>query len=123
MEIQYVIINFLILALILFIFGRKTVRRIFGDRRVRIEQELNEAEAIENLPEEEETFEAFSAPEISDDCVNEAAAAVSEKIEQIEQFGERECREVHREMIADARIELFEEMKAQVAKIFSASPY
>ena len=43
MEIQYVIINFLILAAILVIAGRKTVKRIFGGRLERVNRELDEA--------------------------------------------------------------------------------
>ena len=51
MEIQYVIINFLILVLILVVAGRKTVKRIFGDKRKRILSELDEADKIETLVE------------------------------------------------------------------------
>lgn len=50
MEIQYVIINFLILAAILVFAGRKTVKRIFGDRREKIIKELSEAEEILERP-------------------------------------------------------------------------
>ena len=44
MEIQYVIINFIILAVILFLFGRKMVKSIFKTRFERINRELDEAE-------------------------------------------------------------------------------
>ena len=50
MKFLYVIINFIILLLILFFAGRKTVKKIFGTRRERIIRELDEAEAIENTP-------------------------------------------------------------------------
>ena len=50
MEIQYVIINFLILAAILVLAGRKTVKRIFGGRYERINKELDRAEEIEKMP-------------------------------------------------------------------------
>ena len=49
MQIQYVIINFVILLVILILAGRKTVKRIFGGRLERINRELDEAEAIEKL--------------------------------------------------------------------------
>ena len=49
MEIQYVIINFLILAAILFFAGRKTVKRIFGGRHEKINLELDKAEEIERM--------------------------------------------------------------------------
>ena len=47
MEIQYVIINFLILVTILVLAGRNTVKRIFGDRFKKINEELDRAEEIE----------------------------------------------------------------------------
>ena len=50
MEIQYVIINFLILVGIVAIFGKKMILSIFRTRRERIENELNEAENIEKTP-------------------------------------------------------------------------
>ena len=43
MEIQYVIINFIILLTILVVAGRKTVKRIFGGRLEKINKELDEA--------------------------------------------------------------------------------
>ena len=49
MEIQYVIINFIILLTILVIAGRKIVKRIFGGRLEKINKELDEAEEIEKL--------------------------------------------------------------------------
>ena len=49
MEIQYVIINFIILAIILFLFGRKKIRSIFNSRFERINRELDEAEATEKI--------------------------------------------------------------------------
>ena len=58
MEIQYVIINFIILITILVIAGRKTVKRIFGDRLVNINNELDEAEkksaTLKNMAEKEQ---------------------------------------------------------------------
>ena len=41
MEIQYVIINFIILLVVLILVGRKTVKRIFGGRLKKINRELN----------------------------------------------------------------------------------
>ena len=49
MQIQYVLINFAILAIILILAGRKTVKRIFGDRLAKINKELDDAEALEKL--------------------------------------------------------------------------
>ena len=49
MEIQYVIINFIILVAIIVLAGRKTIKRIFGDRLEKINKALDEAEEIEKL--------------------------------------------------------------------------
>ncbi len=124
MELKYVIINFLILALILFLFGRKIVFGIFSRRLERIEKELKEAEDEENLPMPAliDYAPTVKEPEASREVL-EANAMVDEKTTQISEFGERECREVHREMIVDAREELFSVMKKCVAELFSASPY
>ncbi len=124
MEIQYVIINFLILVGILFLFCRKMIVKIFRTRRETIEQQLNEAEEIE----------ARSAPVLSDFAlpeeqhidrseVEEAQANVDAKLRQIQAFGQRECRELHRHMIKKVRKELFENMKAEVSKLFNEEPY
>ena len=49
MQIQYVIINFIILLVILVLVGRKTVKRIFGGRLEKINRELDEAEEIAKI--------------------------------------------------------------------------
>ncbi|MBQ7936556.1 MAG: F0F1 ATP synthase subunit alpha [Clostridia bacterium] len=124
MEIQYVIINFLILIGILAIFCRKMILSIFRTRREKIEQALNEAEEIEaqklpvytdHLPEEE--------LHIDRTLVEDAQASMDEKIRQIQAFGQRECREIHRHMIQKVRRELFAQMKDEVSKFFAEEPY
>ena len=124
MEIQYVIINFIILLAILVLAGRKTVKRIFGGRLEKINKELDEAEEIEKL--EMPVFE--SAPEaiFDDNASNEIIAVkehTEEKINSIKAFGEREHSEIHRQMIENARKELFSVMKENVAKLFSYEKY
>ena len=44
----YSLINFLILAAVILLFGRKTIVSIFRSRRERIGRELDEAQRIEN---------------------------------------------------------------------------
>ena len=124
MEIQYVIINFLILLAILFWFGRKTVVSIFKTRREKINQQLDEACDIESAPDPE--LESFVPEEICvDDAPNVIATKkeIEEKISQIEEFGSRECHEAHRKMIEYARTELFSVMKKSVAELFSKQSY
>ena len=124
MEIQYVIINFLILAAILVLAGRKTVKRIFGGRYERINKDLDRAEEIAKMPVPaliEPTAEAVAA-DCSEDVIK-AQSLVTEKIASIEAFGEREKSEIHRGMIQDAREELFSVMKENVSNLFSYEKY
>ncbi len=124
MQIQYVIINFIILLVVLVLAGRKTVKRIFGGRLEKINKELDEAEEIEKL--EMPVFEpvAETAPE---DTLSEEILKVKEhteeKIASIKAFGEREYSEIHRQMIENARKELFSVMKENVITLFSYEKY
>lgn len=124
MEIQYVIINFLILVALLVIVGRKTVKRIFGDRYKRIIESLDRAEEIEKMP--MPSAEEFSAEVFAVDCSAEIAKAeglVAEKIASIEAFTEREKSEIHRIMIEHVRKELCSVMKEHVTQLFSYEKY
>ena len=124
MEIQYVIINFIILLAILVIAGRKTVKRIFGDRLEKINKELDEAEELEKM--ETPVFEPYIEDAIDDSVsedVTKAQAVVEEKINSIKAFGEREYNEIHRTMIENARKELFSVMRENVIKLFSYEKY
>ena len=124
MEIQYVIINFIILLTILIVAGRKTVKRIFGGRLEKINKELDEAEEIEKLempafePLPEEPFEEDFSEEII-----KVKALTEEKIKSIKAFGEREHSEIHRIMIENARKELFTVLKENVVNLFSYEKY
>ena len=126
MEIQYVIINFLILVGIVAIFGRKMILSIFRTRRERIENELNEAEEIEKtpLPEfEEVSFGVSENDSQTSSAVIDARKDAEHKIRQIQSFGARECHEVHRETIEKARKGLMGAMSANVAKLCKTEPY
>ena len=124
MEIQYVIINFLILVAILVVAGRKTVKRIFGGRYERINAELDRAEEIERMamPELAEPSSESFAVDCSEEILK-AQSLVAEKVASIESFGEREKSEIHRGMIEDARKELFSVMKENVVNLFSYEKY
>ncbi|MBR3956179.1 MAG: F0F1 ATP synthase subunit alpha [Clostridia bacterium] len=124
MEIQYVIINFIILAIILFLFGRKKIRSIFNSRFERINRELDEAEATEKIA--MPVFEEYQHEEYDENDAEEitiARTAIDEKIAQIEEFSGHIKSEIHREMIEDARKELFSIMRENVVKLFSYEKY
>lgn len=126
MEIQYAIINFLILIGIIVLFGRKMILSIFRTRRERIENEIREAEEIEKTPLPVFEEGSLSMPETD---LNESAAVIEarkdagHKIRQIQTFGARECHEVHRETIEKARKGLLGAMKTNVAELFKTEPY
>ncbi len=124
MQIQYVIINFIILLAILILAGRKTVKRIFGGRLEKINKALDEAEETQNL--KMPVFETVS-DNINDDAIDDeifiAKAHTEEKINSINAFKEREYSEIHRQMIENARKELFSVMKENVIKLFSYEKY
>ena len=112
MRLLYAFINFLILALGLWLVGRKTVLRRFAERRERIGRELDEAEALEAaaasaLPETEEMLsEAIAAgptaaPE--DPEMELLRKTLSEEAQLEEEIHKRELEDLRREALGDAR--------------------
>ena len=91
MELHYVLINFLILALLIFLFFRKLIVNIFSKRRQRILEDIKKAEEIENMPMPKFSEPKFASPEISNTpeltALNES---VKEKVQTIKDFGVRE---------------------------------
>ncbi len=126
MEIQYAIINFLILVGIIAIFGKKMILSIFRTRRERIESEISEAEEIEKTPLPVFEEVSFSVPEIDlneNPQVIEAKKDAAHKIRQIQTFGARECHEVHRESIEKSRKSLMGALTVNMAKLCKTEPY
>ena len=124
MEIQYVLINFLLLVGILFLVARKLIIKIFRGRRERINMQLDEAELIENSTApvfEEPVFDQLPFEE-SEELLQERAEAQA-KIEQIQAFGQRECNEIHRNMIEKVRKQFSQLLKDEVKELFSKEPY
>lgn len=123
MDIQYVIINFLILVLILVLAGRKTVKRIFGERQKRVIREMDEAAEILSrpLPDFSETV-----PELNDELpaeILEERLAAEKKLAALSAFQEREQREIHRLMTENTKKELLESFYEGVRELFSKEPY
>ena len=124
MEIQYVLINFLILAAIIVLFCRKTIIRMFSERRKQINLELDEAERIEQMEEPVEPEFAASVDHTEVQlAVDAEKAEAKEKLLQVQKFGERECNEIHRTMIEKTRKKFFSIMDEKVGEIFSKEPY
>ncbi len=124
MEIQYVVINFLILVGILVLFGRKTVIGIFKTRREKIDRDLDWAEEVENTPPPVPEEAVLEEEDLNgkNGAAQERALA-SAKVAQMQSFGDRECREIHRKMIEKTKTKFYQVMKEQVKEVFSKEPY
>ena len=124
MHVQYVIINFLILALIVFLFARKMLSRIFKTRYERVKGELEEIDDSVNIeppvPAEFESEENAASISIE---VELAKAAKEEKLAQINKYKNRERHLLHEKMIKVSRKELLDVMKENVEKLFTSEPY
>ena len=124
MEIQYVIINFLILVGIIVLFCRKTIVGIFRTRRERINRELDEAEQLETAVAPEAPIPVFEekAKDNVEELVQERKLA-EEKIVQIQSFGQRECNEMHRIMIEKTKKQYFKVLRDKVAELSAQELY
>ncbi len=122
----YSIINFLILAAILVLFGRKAVLAIFRGRRERIGRALDEAEEVQRT-----TAELPAIPEAFSDVVPEAAVqeagAIRESARQtaeaLRKSTEETVRGLRREMLADERARLIDKIVARAAELTASEPY
>ena len=124
MEFGYILINFLILALLIFVFFRKTIVKIFRTRRERINAALDGAERLS--AETLQPIEDACVPECIDLCSDELTAEralTEEKLEQIRLFGKRECRDLHRIMIEKTKKQFNEIIEKKVREVFSSEPY
>ena len=85
MQVLYALINLLLLALIIFIVGRKSILRMFRSRREKIDADLDEAERIERELEQTEYNGGEASPEsgeaLSSSSLDAQLAVVSEAAE------------------------------------------
>ncbi len=124
MEIQYVLINFILLAIILVIFGRKMVLKIFRGRREKIIKELDEVERIESTREPECPEFVFEHQEFSEsEEITDEKNLAENKITKIELFGQRECDEEHRIMIEKTKKQYVGILTEHIAQVLSKEPY
>ncbi len=125
MQFVYALINFLILAALLWLFGRKTISSIFNKRSERINHDLDEAEKIEasviSLPEIPDDIkipiESLECEEI-DDIKKESSLA----LEKLKKQTENEKHNMRREMLTGAKKTFGEEVKKTVTELLTAEP-
>ena len=109
MRFVYAIINLLILAGLIFLFGRKTIGKIFRSRRERIARELDEAEA---------PFIPEPLPEL-------AAAEDAEKaaLAEIEAQYEADAADQRREMLFTTRARIIEQVLSLAEQYMRSEEY
>ena len=122
----YSIINFLILAALLFVLGRKTVLAIFRGRRERIGRALDEAEETMR-----ETVELPEIPEAFSDAVPQSAAdeaeAIRERARREAEASRKRTEDIRfglrREMLADERARFIDKVVARAAALMAEEPF
>ncbi|MCQ2433114.1 MAG: F0F1 ATP synthase subunit delta, partial [Clostridia bacterium] len=140
MEIIYYLINFAILAGIIFLFGRNFIISLFRTRRVGIEDALDRAEHPELFEETKEAGETENSENASAETASAAeenrvpekvqltaaeaaAASVADRVQKIEKFGEQECREIRRGMLGKVRSDAMDVFCDKVSARFTRSAY
>ena len=126
MQFLYASINFLLLAGLIVLFGRKTIVKIFKSRRERIDQALSEAESIEKTE-----YTPPVVPCVADFCVEIVG---DKEIAAVEQHAALEAEEMHRQTVSalanieresvdNAKTDLIATLSARVSELLSAEPY
>ncbi len=122
----YTLVNFLILAAILYFAGRKTVVNIFRSRRERIDRALDEAERIENeqpvLPQIPESFSDALPQAVTDeiDAIRKNAAQTVRSLEEKSRGTEKNLR---RDMLYDARESFIDTLVEKAKAIMEEEPF
>lgn len=125
MEILYAVINFLILAVIVVLIGRKSIVKKFESRRNRINEELDEAEKIENYVPDVSTPEISvkSADDIARPDIQEIIKNSELERQNIAKDGENERLELRREFLFDVHNKTVDKIINDAKQLFQKEPY
>ena len=125
MEILYAVINFLILAVIVVLIGRKSITKKFEARRKRINEELDEAEKIENYVPDVSTPEISvkSADDIARPDIQEIIKNSELERQNIAKDGENERLELRREFLFDVHNKTVDKIINDAKQLFQKEPY
>ena len=127
MEFLYAVINFLILAALIFLFGRKPIGSMMENRRRKIQDELDAAEAAEKdpLPPPEEAGETvpLDPEQLAQPKIQEIRAEAEESLRQVEANGQAARLEVRREAISDIHKYMVSSIREQAVRMFGSEPY
>ncbi len=126
MQFVYALINFLILAGILFLFGRRAIVSIFETRRERIGKALDEAEAIESasvvlpvIPTVEELCGEIERDNEVAEIEQDAALEVGHIVHQTGEI----LSGMKREAVSGAKDAFIQKLTARVTELVSSEPY
>lgn len=131
MQIIYAIINFLILAGLLFLFGRRTVVSIFRGRREKINRELDEIQTISdekteipNVPSVEELIETEKKQHADIHSEAEAVLCEAEKeVARINDQAKHEMDDMRRDAVYTLKNEFIDKITEHVVQLMSSEPY
>ena len=123
MEFVYALINFALLAGVVYLFGRKKIAAIFRDRLARINSGLDLAEKPVPQPPAQEELPAPEAKLRSDELGAPARAAVQEHEYRLQAQFDEACEDLRRTMLLEVRDELVERAQAQAAERLACEPY
>ncbi len=127
MEFFYALINFLILFGLIFLFGRKSIGKIFASRRERIGKDLDEAES--GFEPAAEPDKPVPAPDASEEALAEDAALselrrrTEQRIGEINAAAKARVDELRREALVSARADAVDALCDRIAQLLSAEPY
>lgn len=125
MEIIYAIINFLILVVLVLVFGRKMIANIFISRREKINKELDEAIEMEEFtpqvpPIEDKEEEMAKTIKANVLAIQEKARL---KKEEMLRNAEETRLQLRRELLSDLHSSIVDKVVATSERIFSREPY
>ncbi len=126
MHFVYSLINFIILAAIVWVFGHKMIARIFTERKERICQALDEAERLETeeviLPEVPTTFSA-ELPKTIQAEIEEIQTHSREICAMLESQTEDTIASLRREMILSVKETYIRKLMAKATEMVTKEPY
>ena len=127
MEILYSVINFLLLALVIWLVGRKAIKRIFEGRRERIDRELDEAEEITRKLASAGTESAAEAPQEAPAQDNGGLDLLRSRYESEKQrlaaSQETALKDIRREKMIALRDETVNSLCKRCGEMLASEPY
>ena len=120
MQFVYALINFALLAFIVYYFGGKAIKSIFSKRREKINNELDEAES--ELP-PEEPVEFAPVPDTSTAAIADENSRCEAEIAFLDKEFQQKCDNMRLEMLYKTRSELIDQTMETAANYMQTEKY